>query len=238
MILSVKNRAVEKNKSKTYEECYDVIDEVVKRFKNKWQLKAINWFDFEDVSQTIKLHIFNKWHMWDQAQPLEPWVSRVASNQLKNIIRNNYTNYVRPCMQCEHNMGDNLCSLTKSGMQESSCKLYAKWARQKQSGYGIKMPLPIENHKQEVDLFHDSGMNFDSPIQRLNELLEKELSPSHYRVYIMLFFEEKGEEEVAKFMGYKTTEKNRKAGYKQIKNLKKMLKEKVEILIKDNDILL
>ena len=39
-------------------------------------------------------------------------------------------------------------------------------------------------------------------------------------------------------MGYKTTEKNRKAGYKQIKNLKKILKEKVEILIKDNDILL
>lgn len=54
----------------------------------------------------------------------------------------------------------------------------------------------------------------------------------------MLFFENKTEEEVAEFMGYKTNEKNRKAGYKQIKNLKKMLKQKAEDIIRDNDILL
>ena len=34
------------------------------------------------------------------------------------------------------------------------------------------------------------------------------------------------EEEVALAIGYKTTEKGRKAGYKQIKNLKKQFKEK------------
>ena len=54
----------------------------------------------------------------------------------------------------------------------------------------------------------------------------------------MLFFEEKPEEEVAKFMGYKTNEKNRKAGYKQIKNLKKMLREKAEEIIRQNDIII
>jgi hypothetical protein len=54
----------------------------------------------------------------------------------------------------------------------------------------------------------------------------------------MLFFEHKTEEEVATFMGYKTTEKNRKAGYKQIKNLKKMLKEKAESIIREQDIVL
>jgi len=54
----------------------------------------------------------------------------------------------------------------------------------------------------------------------------------------MLFFEYKSEDEVAKFMGYKTNEKNRKAGYKQIKNLKKMLKEKAENIISEYDIIL
>ena len=74
--------------------------------------------------------------------------------------------------------------------------------------------------------------------ERLNEILKTQLSSEHYIVYMMLFFEEKSEEEVAKFMGYKTNEKNRKAGYKQIKNLKKMLREKAEEIIRENDIIL
>jgi hypothetical protein len=32
--------------------------------------------------------------MWDQTKPLEPWVSRIITNQIRNLIRNNYTNYV------------------------------------------------------------------------------------------------------------------------------------------------
>jgi hypothetical protein len=67
---------------------------------------------------------------------------------------------------------------------------------------------------------------------------KKELSEEHYKVYMMLFFENTSEEDVAKYMGYKTSEKNRAAGYKQIKNLKKMLKEKVQNIIAKNDIIL
>ena len=99
---------MEEPKQKTYEECYEIIDTVVSKYQNKWRLDAINWFDFEDVAQVVKTHIFKKWHMWDQSRPLEPWVSRVASHQIKNVIRNNYTNYVKPCMSCPHNLGDTL----------------------------------------------------------------------------------------------------------------------------------
>ena len=28
---------------------YDIIDQVIKKRKNKWKLKAITWFDFEDI---------------------------------------------------------------------------------------------------------------------------------------------------------------------------------------------
>ena len=223
---------------KTYEDCSAIIDEVVSKFQKKWQLKALNWLDFDDVSQIVKIHIFKKWNMWDQEKPLEPWISRITSNQIKNLIRNNYTNYVKPCMKCQYNLGGDGCMITKNQVQNSSCKDFAKWAKQKQAGYGIKLPLPMENHTQEVNQQQDSTIDFHSSIIKLNNILKAQLSDVHYKVYIMLFFEHKNEDEVAKFMGYKSNEKNRKAGYKQIKNLKKMLKEKVEAIIKQNDILL
>ena len=229
---------MEEPKQKTYEECYEIIDTVVSKYQNKWRLDAINWFDFEDVAQIVKAHIFKKWHLWDQSRPLEPWVSRVASHQIKNIIRNNYTNYVKPCMSCPHNLGDTLCDLTKSGFQNSSCQLYAKWTKSKRQGYGIKMPLSIESHTQEINSFIDSNIDFDQSIEKLNKILQEELSAEHYRVYMMLFFEHASEEEVAKYMGYKTSEKHRAAGYKQIKNIKKMLKQKAESIISQNDIIL
>ena len=237
MILLAKNQHV-RNKKHKYEDYSDIIDATIKRFRSKWQLNAINWFDFSDVEQIIKIHIHKKWDMWDQSLPLEPWIARIASNQIKNIIRNNYTNYVKPCMQCQYNMGDNLCSWTRSGSQNLTCDMYAKWSKQKKAGYGIKLPVALENHIKEIDSRPDTTIHFDSAITRLNEVLKTQLSSEHYTVYMMLFFEEKSEEEVAKFMGYKTNEKNRKAGYKQIKNLKKMLREKAEEIIRENDIII
>jgi len=44
------------------------------------------------------------------------------------------------------------------------------------------------------------------------------------------------EEDVAKTLGYKSNEKGRKAGYKQIKNLRKKFKEQAIILINKKDI--
>jgi len=96
----------------------------------------------------------------------------------------------------------------------------------------------MENHQQEIDTFTDSGVDFTNSINKLNELLKTELSQEHYTVYMMLFFENATDDDVAKFMKFKTTEKNRAAGYKQIKNIKKMLKEKVQSIIEKNDIIL
>ena len=46
----------------------------------------------------------------------------------------------------------------------------------------------------------------------------------------------KPEEEVARFLGFKTTEKRRSAGYKQINNLKKIFQDKAKQIIKSKDI--
>ena len=99
------------------------------------------------------------------------------------------------------------------------------------------MPLSIENHLVEVDQKQDSYIHFDSSLEELNKMMKNALSAEHYTVYVMLFLEKKSEEDVADFMGYKTNEKNRKAGYKQIKNLKNMLKNKAKEIIYQHDII-
>jgi len=225
-----------KDKTFSFEEKSDIIAKAINKKRNKWHLSAIAWMDFDDVSQIIKLHIYKKWSMWDQDKPLEPWIGRIISNQLKNLVRNNYTNYTRPCMTCPHNLGEDLCSISKNGFQNSSCALYLKWERTKKAGYDLKMPLTIENHKQEIEDRLDSGYFSIESIEILNVEMKKHLTTKQYDAYIMLFFESKDEEDVAKFMGYKTSEKNRMIGYKQIKNLKKLFKEKALEILNNKDI--
>lgn len=220
----------------TFEDKYAIIDKAVNKKRKKWQLAAIAWMDYDDVAQIIKLHICKKWSMWDQSKPLEPWIGRIISNQLKNIIRNNYTNYVRPCLQCPHNGGEDQCNISPNGIQSSFCEPFAKWVKQKKSGYDLKMPLTLENHRQEAEERIDGTFFSFEQLDHLNRELKKTLSEKHYVAYTMLFFEEKTEEEVAAFMGYKTNEKNRAIGYKQIKNLKKLFREKALLLLKNKDI--
>jgi hypothetical protein len=227
----------EPNKKKIcFEEKNEIINSAINKKRNKWRLTAIAWMDFDDVSQIIKLHIYRKWHMWDQSKPLEPWIGRIISNQLKNIIRNNYTNYARPCLICPHNSGDETCAVSPNGMQGNFCDFFSKWEKNKKSGYDIMVPLPLENHKQEIEQTIDSSFFSFNSVELLNEEMKKVLTIKQYSAYIMLFFESCEEKDVAKFMGYKTTEKNRMIGYKQIKNLKKLFREKALDILKNNDI--
>ena len=80
-------------------------------------------------------------------------------------------------------------------------------------------------------------MDFSQSIDSLNKEMKKVLSENYFRAYEMLFFEKKTDEEVAKFLGYRSSEKNRKIGYKQIKNLKKLFRDKAVEILKNKDIL-
>lgn len=228
---------MKKNHKQTFEDNSDVIDAAIKKQKNKWQLNAINWFDFEDVEQIIKIHIHKKWHMWDQERPLEPWIGRIISNQIRNLVRNHYGNYVRPCVNCQFNMGENTCSATASGIQDTQCKLYDKWSNYKKAGLDLKITLSTENHINEISSKIDNSFSYDLSVTKLNEYMKAELSVIHYQAYIMMFFQNNSEEEVAMFMGYKTNEKKRKAGYRQVKNLKSIFQKKAEEIIKQYDII-
>ena len=66
--------------------------------------------------------------------------------------------------------------------------------------------------------------------------MEKILKPTEWKVYKCLYVEQKSEKEAAKIMGYKTTEKNRAPGYKQIKNIKKSIITKVKKCLSNGDV--
>ena len=51
--------------------------------------------------------------------------------------------------------------------------------------------------------------------------MQEILKPIEWKVYGFLYIENLTEEQAAKKMGYKTSEKNRSPGYKQIKNIQK-----------------
>jgi|TARA_R100000152_G_C6780447_1_gene213221 hypothetical protein len=220
----------------SYEDFSDIIDVAIKKQQYKWRLTAVRWFDFEDVEQIIKLHIAKKWHMWDQERPLEPWIGRIISNQLRNLIRNHYGNYVKPCTNCKFALGEG-CSLTKTSKQDSTCTLYAKWEKSKKSGLELKTPLSTEDFVQEVEGRPYDGFDFDVSLSKLDVYMEKKLTEVHYKAYKMLYFEEKTEEDVARFMGYKLSPQKNKLGYRQVKNLKKKFLETAIEIINEEDII-
>ena len=76
--------------------------------------------------------------------------------------------------------------------------------------------------------------DFDTVLKRLNTKLKDRLKTNEWIVYENLYLKNKTEQEVAKILGYKTSEKNRSPGYKQIKNIKKSIIEKAKEIISES----
>ena len=108
-----------KKSSPSFEDSISIIDNEISKRRNKWNLSSLTWIDFDDVSQIIRIHIYKKWHLYNPKKPLAPWVNRIISNQIKNLIRNNYLNFIKPCAQCPEAEPDEGCK--KFGKQCSNC---------------------------------------------------------------------------------------------------------------------
>jgi len=219
---------------KEFENCIEIIDQEISKRKNKWTLTSISWMDFDDISQILKIHIFKKWHLYDQNKPLSPWLNRIISNQLKNLIRNNYSNYCKPCLKCAAAEPDSGCAIY--GSQDARCPLFKNWLAKKKSAYDVKMALPLENHQSEVRDVEVSSSNIEMGIRKLNEKLKETLKPNEWIVYKGFYIDNESEIEIAKKLNFKTTEKNRTPGYKQIKNIQKSIITKARKILDKNDL--
>ena len=221
-----------RKKKLKFEDCIESIDTEINKRRGRWNLTALSWMDFDDVSQIIRVHIFKKWHLYDQSKSLAPWINTLISNQIKNLIRNNYGNYCRPCLKCAAAESDSLCYIY--GTQSSSCPLFAQWEKTKKAAYLTKLPTPLESVEHEMENIELSDFDFDTVLKRLNSKLKAVLKPNEWVVYENLYLNNKSEQEVAKILGYKTSEKNRSPGYKQIKNIKKSIIDKAKEIVAEN----
>lgn len=221
---------------KTFEECYKEINEIIIWNRYRWRLNSITWMDFDDVAQAIRIHISDKWSLWDQSRPLRPWVSRTVTNQIINIIRNVHTIHARPCVTCKYNQGGNSCE--KYGDQDSTCPLFAKWEKSKKAAYEIANASSIqgsdsssieqsESHGISNDFLQIEDKNVYMDLEKmatdLHSKMQGKLTRIQWLVYQHLYIEHKTEEETAKLMGYYSCEEKRSPGYKQIKNIKKQI---------------
>ena len=235
-------KKTEETKKLAYEDCHQIIDEELIKRKNSWFLNSVNWIDYEDVCQIIRLHLFNKWDQWDQIRPLKPWLNKIISNQFKNILRNYYTNFAKPCLNCPFNMGssEEACGFTKSGAQDDTCPLLNKWLKTKRYAHYVKIAAPMPENEHSIDssfLEKNDFIDFEKCIDKIKKRLKEKVNTKQYELFHLLFIENIDEAEAAKRVGYKSTEEGRKAGYKQIKNTKKILKKIILEIIKESDLL-
>ncbi len=229
-----KTQKNKKTKKPTFEESIDLINVEINKRKGKWNLTVLAWMDFQDVSQILRIHIYKKWDLYDPEKPLAPWINRIISNQIKNLIRNNYGNYARPCLRCAAAESDSHCYIYKE--QSSVCPLYANWERTKKNAHDAKLPVSLEEHPQEISTAGQGHCDVEKIAIVLHEKMKTVLKAVEWKVYNYLYIEHKSEEEVAKLMNYKTSEKNRVPGYKQIKNIKKSIIEKVKKVLDKGEI--
>lgn len=218
----------------SFEECLDVIDAEIHKRKYKWNLNSITWMDYDDVSQIIRIHIYNKWAFYDHAKPLQPWLNTVISHKISNLIRDVHTNMARPCLRCDAAIGQTGCKIYTT--QCSSCPLYKNWEKKKKSAYNIKMPLPMENHSNEVNQLFDETSDISLQIEKVHDKMKAILKPVEYKVYEGLFILHEDEGIVAKKLGYISNENGRNPGYKQIKNIRKIIIQKFKKCLERGEI--
>lgn len=223
-----------KIKYKTFEQCLDEINVEIAKRASRWQLSGIPSVSFEDVSQIIRIHIFRKWNLYDQKRPLIKWVNTVISNQIRNIVRNLYGNYSRPCLSCKCNEGGNLCSIY--GTQNNQCPMLAYWEKNKKNAHDIKLAVTLENHSQEVSNQISDYMDIDKTSAELHKKMETILKPIEWKVYKHLYIKHGEEQDLGRILGFKTTEKGRTVGYKQLSNIKKSIIAKVKKLLANDEI--
>jgi DNA-directed RNA polymerase specialized sigma24 family protein len=224
---------MKKNKLK-FEKNLDLINTEILKRKNKWTLSALNWIDFEDVSQIVRFHLYKKWDLYDDSKPMLPWINRIISNQIKNIIRNNYGNYARPCLKCAASLGDSGCKIY--GEQNAECPMYENWKNTKKNAYDIKMAVSIEDHPTEINNRSQESLDIQKATANLNIVMQKVLKPMEWQVYDLLYIQLKSEEQVCRVLKLKFDKKSKTGYNKQLRNIQKSIIKKAKLVIKNGEV--
>lgn len=229
-----KNPIPIKNKE-LYEKYSESIDNELSKKRSKWTLTAVPSISYEDICQIIRTHIYIKIHLYNPFKAsIEAWLNSVISNQIRNLVRNLYQSCSSPCSRCAASEENNGCKIYS--VKSPACPLLDHWTKSKKSSHDIKLPLPMENHLQEVFDMPCESLDIDKSSENLHEKMLKILRPNEAKVYKLLYIEHKSEEEVSSIMEFKSSERGRKSGYKQLGNIKKSIVEKAKKVLYSGDI--
>lgn len=201
----------------SFESKYDEILVIVEKQRSNWKFKASVMRDFDDVKSEIATHIWKKWHLYDPSRPLAHWVATIVKHKLTNLLRDIYLSTSSPCSKCPCNLGENVCSVF--GVQDVTCPLYKKWYNTKRHIHQARLPLALADHEDEVSSMPDSNVDIERAAESLHKKMKTVLTDSEWAIYYRLFVLHKSEEETALELGFKTTEKGRKMGYKRIRQV-------------------
>jgi hypothetical protein len=217
-----------------FEDFVSIIDTEIAKRRHKWSLTSLAWMDFDDVAQILRIHIYNKWAKFNPARPIQPWLNVIITNQIRNLIRNHYSNYARPCLKCGAAKEPDGCDIYQT--QCSQCPIYAHWQKRKEPANQIKLPLSMENRLNEVSNICDESGDIFRHISKVHDRMKEILKPAEWEVYEGLFILGLEEDVVAKKMGYVSNEKGRKPRYKQLQNLRKIVIAKAKITLMNGDV--
>lgn len=215
---------------RTFEQIEPIIDDLLERRRSRWNLEAVRHYDFDDLKQDIKIHIFTKFSMWDQSLPFENWCATIIHNQIFNTKKTLWRNHEKPCSNCYFNCGGDTCKFTPSGYKNSECPEFREWLRKRKSAYEIKKAHSIETEDGEILHAGSVEIDYDKFLKRLDPIIKDHVKKGFiplvtYKIFKMAFMDHRNDEEIAKEMGYKSTEKKRTPGYKIISSHKKTIKD-------------
>jgi RNA polymerase sigma factor (sigma-70 family) len=215
-----------------FEEKLPIIQNEIRKRKNKWTLSSLHDLDYDDVTQILLVHICKKIHLWDQTQKIEPWLNTLISNQIRNLIRNKYSNFSPPCVQlkCDSDLGEEGCLIY--GSKCNKCPLYDRWEKSKKNAHDIKLPTSIENSYNEINNLQSNEIDYDRASDNLHAEIKKVLTISEWRIYECLYIKHLSEEETSQKLGLKPSKgMGTLIDHKRIRQVKKIIISKVNKIV-------
>lgn len=226
----------------SFEDKIDVINQEIIKRRGKWRLTALSYIDYDDISQILRIHIHEKWHLWDQTRPLEQWLNRLITHQIINLVRNHYGRVAPPCNGCPHNISEDTCSFTRSSTKCSECPLFKKWEKKTRVGYNLKLAISTDSEdfvepKSSAVAFEDN-IDYDKSSDRLHHKMKEKLSKFQYKIYELLIIKNLSDKEVSRELNFKSSEKGRTPGYKHLYDMRNIFYEMAKKIIQEEDIIL
>ena len=114
--------------------------------------------------------------------------------------------------------------------------MYKNWVKTKKNAYDLKMTVSVEDHSYEINNQSAPQYNIQRAAANLHEKMKKILKPIEWRVYDLLYIQNKTEEYVCKNLEFKYDKKAKTTYNKQLRNIQKAIIKKAKECLNNGEI--